>query len=355
MPRFLLALVLAFAAPAHANVAQRNFPGTPLAEPGGLRMIAIEREELTFDLRPLAEGGGVLVTATYHLDNRGSAVTTPLVFVSGASKGGGEVDVQLDGVTARGAFATPEEVAALPATWRAPVTTPSLDGDAPIAYGADEAMAYTFTLEIPPGRHTLAVTYHARAELTRSHGGPTILWQLGYVLAPARDWGSFGTLDVIAHVPVGWEVAIAPALVRTGDTLRGTFSGLPADTIGITATASPGAAYTIALVARPVFLLVVVVGGIYVLFRIGRARGRSQNISGSGMFAFGWSLLWAVAIVAAGSFAAAARLIGVPDQQSAVHGYAVGFGVLFAILGGLIAIPIGFLIVKAGVRAGTPP
>jgi len=33
------------------------------------------------------------------------------------------------------------------------------------------------------------------------------VWQLGYVLAPAREWGGFGRLDVRVELPRGWEAA----------------------------------------------------------------------------------------------------------------------------------------------------
>jgi hypothetical protein len=94
MTRFVLAiLALVLADPAGANVGRTHFPGTRTTEPTGLREIAIEREELSFDLRPLGAHDQAKVSASYHLNNTSVAtVTAPLVFVSGASVAGG-IDV----------------------------------------------------------------------------------------------------------------------------------------------------------------------------------------------------------------------------------------------------------------------
>jgi hypothetical protein len=350
MVRLVIVALILVAADAHANVGRRDFPGMRSTEPGGLRAIAIEREELTFDLRGLATHDGARISATYHLDNRGSAITAPLVFVGGSDRRG-SLAVTLDGRDVNGGIDARVDVASFPQTWRAPVTTPSLDGDEPIGYGADPPAAYSFTIEITPGRHTLQVIYTGAAERTKTHGDATILWQLGYVLAPARDWGSFGTLDVTAHVPPGWRVAVSPPLERTGDTLRGRFTGLPGDSIGITTQAEAGVLHTILVIVRPVLLLAAILGGIYVLYALGRRRARNvTDIGGSNMLALGWGLLWAIAIAVTGCFAALGGELGIPDGQSAAHGYGPGLGAVASILGALIAIPIGFAIFKAGAR-----
>ena len=97
MVRTLLVLVV-LAGSAHANVGQWWSEGTRTAEPGGLRDIAIEHEDLRFDLRPLAatdRDTSVRVSATYVLEHRGTApVTAPLVFVAGS--GMGHLDVVFD-------------------------------------------------------------------------------------------------------------------------------------------------------------------------------------------------------------------------------------------------------------------
>jgi len=55
------------------------------------------------------------------------------------------------------------------------------------------------------------------------------------VLAPARQWASFGDLSIRAMLPSGWRARAIPDLDRVGDTLVGQFAGLPADSLAISA------------------------------------------------------------------------------------------------------------------------
>jgi hypothetical protein len=49
------------------------------------------------------------------------------------------------------------------------------------------------------------------------------------VLAPAREWGSFGELHVEVRLPDRWDVATYPALEDAGgDVASGSFDGIPA-------------------------------------------------------------------------------------------------------------------------------
>src|SRR5947208_1158646 len=121
MPRLVLLALVILSVPAEANVGRRDRPADRNGEPTGLHEIAIEHEELSFDLRPLASDGPAQVSATYQLDNRGAAsVRAPLVFVSGISRIDGRVT--FDGVPLQGSDApttvTDAEAAALPAAWR---------------------------------------------------------------------------------------------------------------------------------------------------------------------------------------------------------------------------------------------
>ncbi|MDQ3338369.1 MAG: hypothetical protein M4D80_24650 [Myxococcota bacterium] len=350
----LVILALAFADPAAANVGRKHFPGTPTTEPNGLREIAIEREELSFDLRPLDAHGPAKVSASYHLNNTSAAiVTAPLVFVSGASVPGG-IDVAFDGVRVHGESLSDEQLAALPPSWRAPSSTPAIDGDRAHGYATGRNSALAFTLAIPPGRHQLIVRYPATAQVSKSSDGGTLRYQLGYVLAPARDWGSFGTLDVTVDVPAGWRVATSPSLARTGDTLRGRFPSLPADTLGITVQAPTGTLHAVLQYALPLLALLVLIGGGFVLFAIGRARGRrTEDLRSLWPVSLPVSLVWAVAIAITGGLAAIRSELAIPEGQSAAHGYGGAFGILFAILVALIAIPVGVLIAKAGSSRGS--
>jgi hypothetical protein len=64
----------------------------------------------------------------------------------------------------------------------------------------------------------------------------TSIWQVAYVLAPARQWASFGDLSVRVQLPPGWRARAVPDLTRSGDILEGQFSGLPADSLVMSAS-----------------------------------------------------------------------------------------------------------------------
>ena len=352
MIRALLVL-LALATVAEANMAQRYFSGTRSGEPGGIKGIAIEHEELSFDLRPLAAHDAAQIRARYFVDNTsGADVTAPLVFVAGAAAS--SLIVTLDGTALRDGETRPltrEEMQALPAAWNPPMSTPGFDGDN-IGYGTEDNASFTFTLAIPTGKHEIVVTYSARAALDRSGGGgDTYLWQLGYVLSPAKEWAKFGGLDVTVDVPAGWDVATSPKLARTGDTLRGKFPTLPGDTIGITTRAPTSFVHGVLQIAMPVLLLVVFVGGIVLLVIVGR-RTRDR-LTGARSTAFLAAVGWALAIATAGSLTAMRGDLLISGNQVASHGYGPGFGVVGAVLGAILAIPIGYLIARSS-RRTTP-
>ncbi|NVB78392.1 MAG: hypothetical protein HOV81_08375 [Kofleriaceae bacterium] len=349
MVRSLLVL-LALAAPAHANVAKWWGEGTRTSEPGGLREIAIEREDLRFDMRRVPTFGSARVSATYFLDNRGTTtVTGPLVFVAGS--GMGNLEVTFDRAPVKSRSLDPAQVAALPAAWQAPLTTPSTDGGESLGYQTldDDIRAAAFDLAIPPGKHELAILYEARAPWTKGKA-PTIIYQLGYVLSPARDWGSFGKLDVTVEVPPGWRAAVSPRLTRTGDTLVGTFASLPGDTIGITMRASTSTLYAVLQYLLPLLALFVIVGGWIALRALGRRRGRAEDLRPTWPVSLPASLLWAAAIAVSGGFASMRTVLLLPEGQSGARGYGPAMGVVLAIFVGLIAIPIGMLVVRAGAK-----
>jgi hypothetical protein len=77
-----------------------------------------------------------------------------------------------------------------------------------------------------------------RAVPTQTSGDPNVnephYWQLAFVLSPARQWEGFGDLAVTVLVPAGWPAAVRPGLERRGNVLTGTFTGIPADSFGVT-------------------------------------------------------------------------------------------------------------------------
>ncbi len=229
---FLLLALLAWPARVQANISAPWQEGTPAAEPGGnLGQLEVIREELAMDLRPLAQGTErVPVRVRYEVRNRGPALTSKLVFVTPGIASG---EVLLDGKVLQG---TESRMETLPEVWQN-AQTPDLDGGS-LRYESYEMSAETrvlaFSLTLAErAQHVIEVRYELMpgwndtSDMYLSH-------QIAYLLAPARQWGDFGTLDVQVQIPAGWEAAALPALQRQGDTLVGQFQGVPADFLGVT-------------------------------------------------------------------------------------------------------------------------
>jgi len=309
----LLAVVLAALGPtgALANMANPVMPGTLLAEPSAeLADVAIEGETLTFDARPLATSRNVAVEATYHVRNDGADRTVPIVFVAAAA-GKGDSGIWLDGTP------LPTEIRPadkLPAAWQPPTTTPGIGDQAPLAYHVNSGSAMLFDLPLKPGRHDVRVRYTAVATAL-SADSPARYWQIGYVLAPARAWASFGKLEVAVDLPPGFLAAADPPLARQGDRLAGSFDGVPADTLALTLQAPVDHPTDLAPVAW--------LGGLAVSLAVGALGGRWLGRRRRTSF---WMLptaalvgvLWMAALIVLGS----QQTFAVPESQVAwTYGY----------------------------------
>ncbi|HEU4597202.1 MAG TPA: hypothetical protein VFS10_18875 [Pyrinomonadaceae bacterium] len=241
---------------ARANMAARQpeaRAGGLLGEPFGLlKSVHIERETLLIDLRPLADLRPAVVEATYKVRNDGEARALELVFVAdGLSADGGwvwngsdwvrdarakplaEAGVWLDGARVEGARA--ETGAELPEEFRPPSRTPALyESQEELPYKTEADGTIIFRVTLAPGPHTFVVRYAARPSAFADTLSHEINWQLGYVLAPARRWESFGGLDAKVLLPTGWHAASEPALTREGDALVKSWDVIPADSLAIT-------------------------------------------------------------------------------------------------------------------------
>jgi hypothetical protein len=158
-----------------------------------------------------------------------------------------------------------------PESWRPPPESPGLKGEETYyvfrGYTREPDLV-ALSLELLPGPSTLRVRYSAHACGTAER--PTVTWQLPYVLAPAREWGGFGQLDVVVHLPSAWEARSTPALERDGDTLRGSFDGVPADALLIATGAPVPAEYHRAVWFLNGLWVAVLVGGPVMCWWVGR-------------------------------------------------------------------------------------
>lgn len=349
-----LAALLTVATPALANMAEPPAPqtvraGTVAGEPSGvLRRVAVVEERLRIDLRPLARDGSGLVEASYRVRNDGAAAEATLWFVAEGFTGEGH-GVWLDG---RPVSSQPVREAALPAEWRAPASTPAPSGGGPLPYQRGRERVIGFRVRLAPGTHELRVRYPATPSVYRTESMMPV-WQLAYVLAPARHWGGFGTLDVRVELPRGWSAAAKPGLRREGSTLVGRWRGVPADALAISAQApEPGAEWRYAVV------LVGALVGLWGLARLGRWTGGALGRRGrTGAWAVPLALL--AAVVLAGAVLAA--WLSVPEWVATAAGPLVnryvisrmsyGAGFLALLLLPLVALTAFLAMLVPAVRA----
>jgi len=346
----LAAVIVLAPLAATANVGPPSWGGQLAGEPAGITGVAILREDLVIDLRPLAEDGQVAVSAVYHLDNRAAEQHLTLVFASGSGKPG-DFRVTLD---ARPIASALIPGATLPASWRAPGSTPLPDGAGELDYELrDEAAPVGFQLDVAPGRHELSISYAADA-VRHHHGEPTLLRQFAYVLSPARAWAGLGALDITVHVPPGWRAGVSPALARDHDTLHAELTGVPADAIALTVQAPAGAYGVVRGAGGALFAIVAIGGGVAVYLRT-RSRERRRASAGklpSVVAAFGRAAAWGAGFLAAGQLAIFGPDLALPVGQADHYGYGQGLAAMAVGIGSVLVIVIGVWIARiAGRRA----
>jgi hypothetical protein len=226
------------AAPALADAAPPVRPGDTVGVPSGaVRDVFIEHEDLSMDLSSLNAANPndqrrATVVATYSLRNDGGEKGIDLVFVT-ASRSVAGVQVLLDGAPLAAAVGQLDRI---PASWNPPNATPDLQGGPDLPYTVDRPAGLTFHVDLSPGRHSMMTSYDA---VPGQYSGDAeadtpVSWQLAFVLSLARQWEGFGDLALTVRVPPGWPAAVRPSLTRRGDLLTGDFSGVPADSIGVT-------------------------------------------------------------------------------------------------------------------------
>lgn len=323
-------ILLAVAAPAWANVGKRNGGAPYTGEPTGID-VRIASEELVIDLRPVViKDAEASVRATYHLDNVGDAKHLDLMFASGTMSDHA-FTVSLDGTAIPSVRVSD---AKMPESWKPPTSTPD-PGGGDLDYEVQGVSAMAFTLDVPPGKHDLVVSYQARLGWHHTDS-PTLKHQFAYVLSPARTWAAFGGLDVTVHLPANWIAAVTPALTRDGDRLYGRFTTVPADTLAITIQASHRLYDLVHMIGLGLFALAGVGGIAWIIWRTRARRGTAWG-SGAG---------WGGAIFGTGML-----LMFVPDKmlpsgQADHYGYGFGFAIVAIILLSILAIPIGALIAR---------
>ncbi|MEM6835981.1 MAG: hypothetical protein AAF609_03915 [Cyanobacteria bacterium P01_C01_bin.120] len=227
--------------PAIANMANPEQPGDLLTEPwADVANLDIQHEDLILDLRSVEDDVLAEITATYLINNPGTATTVPLLFVTPGLKMGAVV---LDNQQA--IAAAPTDAPAIPEAWNRREFSQPLKG-------------LRFNVPLGSGEHSITVDYQGLP--SRSDVDLYRQYVLEYWLAPALQWRSFGTLTVDVFAPSDWETMLTPNLnlIEPGHWQQ-TFEGLPSDVL--TVNARP-------LLSPPVRILRLVcrVGGVVIAF-----------------------------------------------------------------------------------------
>lgn len=338
MGRFICAALVAAvcASAASANAGPPWVGGRVVADPVGMKGVRVLHETLVIDLRPVARGEFAHVEATYHFRSDGPTRQLELWFATGAN--------EIDGfaVTFNGSPVPVRAIdAPLPASWMPPKHTPGLGEQALTFWPSlnDKSVKTVgFVLPVAPGEHTLNVKYRAPAS-KNLHGYPVAYQQFAYVLAPAKSWDGFGKLNVTVHVPEGWAAKSEPALERDGDTLRGTFDGIPADALALTLQAPIGTWFYFAQVAFWFAFAAMCASLAWWVWRTSRTAGRTRGPRGI----VGRGLLLAIGaylILAAGYILA----MGGAEQlvSASQRGESTGLmnGIIISVYLSVVAIPV---------------
>jgi hypothetical protein len=361
-----VALLLCFSSSAMANIGPRWWGNYGSEPQGGTKEIDIVREDLMIDMRPLIDAKPASVTANYKLHNSGPARKLDLLFVAGSQELS-DFEVRLGNHLLASRRLTYDEVSKrlkdMPEAWKLPKSMHGIEGATypPIILSTREDAPsrlnlVAFTVVIPSGPGWLQARYRTRVAAA-DEGYPMATWQLPYIMAPAREWKSFGGLDVTVYLPDGWQHASTPTLERDGNVLRGSFSGLPADALVVSTRCPVGPELGQRIKIGVALFILAVLGGGLLCWSGGRWTGRfllhvhaSRGWSDSRRNACGapWAiflgLLWSVSIAATFSLSVAWISAYLGTQESPYFHEPFGFigvGVLLLALG---AFPAGALL-----------
>ena len=343
---FVLILLLILPFNAFANMASPARPGALHGEPSGLEKIKISREELMVDLRPLLNGEKTSVEATYFLENIGAEKEVNLVFAF-ATLGVESFQVWLD---EKEIAINKINVEQLPPNWKAPATTPELNSKSPLEYAyfrPQENVMSGFTIKIGTGKHVLKARYKSEAASNRS-GAPIKYWQFAYVLAPAREWASFGGLNVTVHLPKDWNYGANIELTRNGDSLLGSFANVPVDALAMTLQMPEPRCYqALANFYMVLFVLSLPLGLIVIGWLAISKKYESKRRWWKSIVA---SLGWTLVISLTGFMAIYGADYLLPDTQITSYGYGSIFNILALIFLSFITLFVGISISLIGRR-----
>lgn len=358
-----VAMLVAPPRAAWANAGVPSFGGVPVGEVGGLAGIRIVSETLAIDLRPVDSstavagasddfgddsrrlvdlGSSAIVTATYFLANDGEGRIVDLHFAHGVERVQ-DFRVAIDDrpVTARRLDLD------LQPEWRPPLYSPGPDGPESYLFSGmfgDDTISpspSTFHASLPPGPSRLTVRYRAVAGTYLVE--PLIVRQFAYILAPARSWAGFGTLDVAVEVPPGWRAWSEPALERRGDRLTAHFEGVPADALTLSVQPAEGAWRIAARWLSRALLAFVLIAGARLCWRIGRRRGM-RPWPRRVMISVVNGVAWGAAVAVAGWLVVTAPDAVTPFAHLTNYGYGKAMAFIVIAVLAVVAAVLGMIV-----------
>lgn len=323
-----------------ANVAAPSQGGQTLTEPSGIKNIDIVKEDLNIDFTQLADESLpwnariVNVEAIYEINNPADIAKLELVFVilSDAKNFQFFLDDKeiASEIIDNKEFANRKE-------WKKPDKTPFENRELMYNPYNGNLKSAKFTLNLPKGKHFLKAKYKAEPTVYKDLG---IMkgWQFAYSLAPARDWKSFGGLNLTIKIPENWKFYSNLKLEQNGATLIGNFKEIPADFLAVTTQAPiPDIYKTWTDITFFTFLFFLIVFPILLVIFAAWKAYKWKNSWAYGILA---GIIWAALVGISGFVSQSFPKSFIPAGQYASYGYDDIFGIFFNIF----LIPITFVI-----------
>ncbi len=335
-----LALFIVCSITVWANVAAPSQGGQTLTEPSGIKNIDILKEDLNIDFTQLADENLpwnerlINVEAIYQIDNPTDIAKLELVFVivSDAKN----FQFFLDDKEVASELIDNKEFADRQ-TWKKPDKTPYQDREIMYNPYNGKLKSAKFTLKLPKGKHTLKAKYKAEPTVYKDIGVMKG-WQFAYSLAPAKDWKSFGGLNLNINIPNDWKFFSNVKLEQNGENLTGNFKEIPADFLAITTQAPIPPSYnTWTDITFFSFLACLI---IFPILLISFAVWKGYKWKNSWVYGGVAGIVWALLVGIFGFLYESYPKSVIPAGQFASYGYDDIFGVFFNIL----LIPIVFVL-----------
>ncbi|MDN5212968.1 hypothetical protein QQ020_12955 [Fulvivirgaceae bacterium BMA12] len=204
--------------------------GDLVTEPFALNNCKILSEKLFVDLRKLENNGAATVIAEYKLLIEKPADSLLFLFVA-ASKISDGVLIELDGkplkiaIDSSGYLSAQIKKTTVVTPWGEP------EGYSDKSEYFKEEYVFCKMSFIEEGHHTLRIKYKTRTTETYlyKNESKTTIQTFSYAFYPARNWKSFGGLDLEIRYPGEWEIKSNIPLNASEGSVAKSFSEIPAD------------------------------------------------------------------------------------------------------------------------------